>query len=162
MTLCEEYAYDWFHDSDDNEFKTIQDLLRALLERFGDDQDETYNELVDAFMEKWKEKELPNIETINSDVKIDTSPDSIEELKEIIETMQFSHAKQCEAIQLTMNEQFEAMEDQLEIMEASVKNPGSISLPSWSVFDRRKALSFNCQVMYFLLFYNNKQSKVSC
>jgi hypothetical protein len=23
MTLCEDYAYDWFHDSDDNEFKTI-------------------------------------------------------------------------------------------------------------------------------------------
>jgi hypothetical protein len=44
MTLCEDLAYDWFHDSDDNEFKTIQDLLFAFLERFGDDQDEIYNE----------------------------------------------------------------------------------------------------------------------
>jgi hypothetical protein len=26
MTLCEEDAYYWFHDSDDNKFKTIQDL----------------------------------------------------------------------------------------------------------------------------------------
>jgi hypothetical protein len=24
MTLCEDLAYDWFHDSDDNEFKTIR------------------------------------------------------------------------------------------------------------------------------------------
>jgi hypothetical protein len=92
MTLCEEDAYYWFHDSDDNKFKTIQDLMHAFLERWGDDQIETYNELVDAFMKKWKEKNLPDIGTINSDVKIDTSPDSIEELKEIIETMQFSHA----------------------------------------------------------------------
>jgi hypothetical protein len=40
-----------------------------------------------------------------------------------------------------------------------VKIPGPISLPSWSVFDQRKALSFNCQVIYFLLFYISKQSK---
>jgi uncharacterized Ntn-hydrolase superfamily protein len=75
----------------------------------GGDQIETYNELVDSFMKKWKEKNLPDIGTVNSDVKIDTSPDSIEELKEIIETMQFSHA-----------EQFESMGDQLEIMEANL------------------------------------------
>ena len=46
------YEDDWFHDSEDNTFKTIRDLLLAFLERFGDDHDETYNELVDAFMEK--------------------------------------------------------------------------------------------------------------
>jgi hypothetical protein len=89
-------------------------LLHAFLERFGDYQDETYNELVDAFMKKWKDKNLPDMETINSDIKIDTPPYPIEELKEIIQNMQFSHARQCEA----MNEQFEAIEDQLEIMEA--------------------------------------------
>jgi hypothetical protein len=110
LTICEEDAYDWFHDSDDNEFKTIQDLMHAFLERWGNDQIETYNELVDAFMEKWKEKELPDIETINSYIKIDTSPNPIKELKEIIEAMQLTHAKQCEAIQLAMEKQFEAME----------------------------------------------------
>ena len=91
MTLCEDLAYDWFHDSDDNEFKTIQDLLFAFLERFGDDQDEIYNELVDDFMGKWKRKNLPDIETISSDIEIDTPPDPIEELKEIIMNMQYAH-----------------------------------------------------------------------
>jgi hypothetical protein len=91
LTLCEEDAYDWFHDSD-CEFKTIRDLMH--------DQDETYNELVDAFMEKWKEKELSDIETINSDIKIDTPPDPIEEVKEIIQ-----------AIQLAIEKQFEAMKE---------------------------------------------------
>jgi hypothetical protein len=66
-------------------------------------------------MEKWKRKNLPDIETISSDIEIDTPPDPIEELKEIILNMQLAHAKQCEA----MNEQFMAMEDQLEIMEAN-------------------------------------------
>jgi hypothetical protein len=111
MTLCEEDAYYWFHHSDDNKFKTIQDLMHAFLEQWGDDQIEISNELVDAFMKKRKEKNLPDMGTVHSDVKIDTSPDSIEELKEINETMQFSHA-----------EQFEAMEDQLEIMEANLDN----------------------------------------
>jgi hypothetical protein len=99
LTLCEEDAYFWFHDSDDNEFKTIWDLMHAFLERWGDDQIETYTKLVDVFMEKWKEKELPDIETINSDIKIDTSPDPIEELKEIIQTMQFAHTNQLEAME---------------------------------------------------------------
>jgi hypothetical protein len=107
MTFCEEYAFNWFQDSEDNTFKTIQDLLHAFLERFGDDQDEIYNELVDDFMEKWKRKNLPDIETISSDIEIDTPPDPIEELKEIIMNMQYAHTKQLEAI-----------EDQLEIMEA--------------------------------------------
>jgi hypothetical protein len=88
--------------------------VHAFLERWGNDQDETYNELVDAFMEKWKKKNLPGIETINSDIKIDTPPDSIEELKEIIQAMQLAH-----------REQFEAMEDQLEIMEAHLAEEGA-------------------------------------
>jgi hypothetical protein len=85
------------------------------LERFGDDQDEIYDELVDDFMEKWKRKNLPSIETINSDITIEAPPNPIEELNEEIQNMQFSHEEQCEA----MNEQFVAMEDQLEIMEAN-------------------------------------------
>ena len=40
-----------------------------------------------------------------------------------------------------------------------VKNPGPISLPSWSVFDQGKALSFNIKLIIFLLFYNNQQFK---
>jgi hypothetical protein len=56
MTLCEDLAYDWFHDSNDNEFKTIRDLLFSFFKIFGDDRDEIYNELVDAFMDKWKRK----------------------------------------------------------------------------------------------------------
>jgi hypothetical protein len=41
-TLCEGYACDWFLDYEDNTFNTIHGLLHAFLERFGDDQDETY------------------------------------------------------------------------------------------------------------------------
>jgi hypothetical protein len=43
-TLCEGYACDWFLFHEDNSFKTIRDLLHAFLERFGDDQNENYNE----------------------------------------------------------------------------------------------------------------------
>jgi hypothetical protein len=59
-TLCEGagYAYNWFLLHEDNSIKTIRDFLHAFLERFGDDQDEIYNELVDDFMEKWKRKNL--------------------------------------------------------------------------------------------------------
>jgi hypothetical protein len=81
LTLVEEDAYDWFHDSDDCEFKTIQDLMHAFLERWGDDHVETYNELVDAFMEKWKEKEPPDIKTVSSDIKMDAP---IEKLTEVV------------------------------------------------------------------------------
>jgi hypothetical protein len=33
-----------------------------------------------------------------------------------------------------------------------VKIPGPISLPSWSVFDQAKALSFHCLVLVFCCF----------
>jgi hypothetical protein len=87
MTFCKEYAFNWFQDSEDHTFKTIQDLLHAFLEIFGDYRDEIYNELVDDFVEKWKRKSLPDIETISSDIEIDTPLDPIEELKEIILNM---------------------------------------------------------------------------
>jgi hypothetical protein len=108
-------ACDWFLLHEEKEIKTIRDFMHNFLERFGDDQDEVYDELVDDFMEKWKRKNLLNIKTTNSDIEVDTPPDPIEELKEIIQNMQFSHEEQCEA----MNEQFVVMEDQLEIMEAN-------------------------------------------
>jgi hypothetical protein len=73
-----------------------------------------YNELVDDFMEKWR-KNLLAIKTTISDVEIDSPPDPIEELKDIILNMQYAHTKQCEA----MNEQFMAIEDQIEILEAN-------------------------------------------
>jgi hypothetical protein len=65
-------------------------------------------------MEKWR-KNLPNIKTTISNVEIDSPLDPIEDLKEIILNMQFSHEEKCEA----MNEQFMAIEDQIEIMEAN-------------------------------------------
>jgi hypothetical protein len=77
MTLVLGYAFDWFHDYEDNTFNTIRDLLHAFLERFGDDPDENYNELVDSFMEKWKKKNIPDIETTSSDINIDTPPNPI-------------------------------------------------------------------------------------
>ena len=56
VTLDVEKPFNWFHDSPDGRFKTIQGLLRAFLERFGHDQSEVYDELVDDFMETWKRK----------------------------------------------------------------------------------------------------------
>jgi hypothetical protein len=93
---------------------TIRDFLHDFLERFGDDQDEVYDELVDDFMEKWKRKSLLAIETTSSDIEVDTPPNPIKELKEILQNMQYAHNKQFEA----MNEQIMAMENQFEITEA--------------------------------------------
>jgi hypothetical protein len=77
-------ACNWFLLHEDNSIKTIQEILHDFLEIFGDDRDEIYNELIDDFMGKWKSKNLPDIEMISSDLEIDTPPDPIEELKEII------------------------------------------------------------------------------
>jgi hypothetical protein len=44
-------------------------------------------------MEKWKRKNLPDIKTISSDIMIDSPPDPIEELKEIILNMQYAHTE---------------------------------------------------------------------
>jgi hypothetical protein len=113
FTLVNERAMYWFHDSPDNTFKTIQDLLHAFLNLFGRSQQEVHNELVDIFMETWRRKNLPNIETISSDIEVDAPSDPIEELNETVQNMQPSQEEPCE----TMNEQFVAIEDQLEIME---------------------------------------------
>jgi hypothetical protein len=108
-----EKPFNWFHDSPDKRFKTIQDLLHAFLERFGHDRSEVYNELVDDFMETWKRKNLLSFKTISSDIEVDIPSDPIEEFKEIIQNVQLSQQKQGE----TMNEQLMAMEDQLEVIE---------------------------------------------
>jgi len=114
-TLCEEDAYYWLHDFEDSSFKTIRDLMFSFLEIFGDDQDGAYHELVDDFMEKWKRNNLQDIKTISSDIEVDSPPDPIEQLKNIILNMQYAHTEQCEA----MTRQCMAMENQLEIMEAN-------------------------------------------
>jgi hypothetical protein len=106
-------AGDWFLFSNEKSIKNIQDFLHDFLERFGDDQDEIYSELIDDFMGKWKRRNLSNIDAISSDIEVDDPPDPIEELKETITNMQFSQEEPCEA----MNEQFVAIEDKLEIME---------------------------------------------
>jgi hypothetical protein len=49
-------------------------------------------------MEKWKQENIPYIETINSDIKIDTPPNPIKERIEMIQNIHFSHAQQCKAI----------------------------------------------------------------
>jgi len=114
-TLLEDQgsACDWFLMHNDKSIKNIRDFLHDFLERFGDDQDEIYSELVDDFMGKWKRKNLSNIKTISSDIEVDDPPNPNEEFKETITNMQFAHEEPCEA----MNEQFMAIEDQLEIME---------------------------------------------
>jgi hypothetical protein len=107
-TLLEDQgsACDWFLMHNDKSIKNIRDFLHDFLERFGDDQDEIYSELVDDFMGKWKRKNLSNIKTISSDIEVDDPPNPNEEFKETITNMQYAHEEPCETI-----------EDQLEIME---------------------------------------------
>jgi hypothetical protein len=113
FTLCGERAMSWFHDSPDNTFKTIQDLLHAFLNLFGRSQQEVQDELVDNFMETWRNKNLSYIETIRSDIEADAPSDPIKEINEVVQNMQPSQEEPCEAI----DEQFVAIEDQFEIMD---------------------------------------------
>jgi hypothetical protein len=75
FTLIGERESDWFHDSPDNTFKTIRELLHAFLDQFGRGQQELHDGLVDIFMETWKNKNLSYIETINSDIEVDPPSD---------------------------------------------------------------------------------------
>jgi hypothetical protein len=156
-TLLEDQgsACDWFLMRKDKSIRTIQDFLHGFLERFGDDQDEVYNELIDDLMAKWKRKNLSNIKTISSDIEVDIPPDPIKELKETIINMQFAHEEQCEA----MDEQFVAIEDQLEIMEddftetyIKYSDPHGLELDSEKYEDVHEEILDECMdesVIYF-------------
>ena len=54
----------------------------------------------DDFMEIWRRKYLPDMDTINSDTEEDTPPDPIKELKEIILNMHYTHTKQLKVLHL--------------------------------------------------------------
>jgi hypothetical protein len=58
-----------FHDDDLNWFT-----------EFKDKQVKTYKELVEAFMEKWRDKKPSNVKTISLDTKIDASTTPIKKL----------------------------------------------------------------------------------
>jgi hypothetical protein len=103
FTLVNEQASDWFHDSPDNTFKTIRDLLDAFLNKFGRSQQEVHDELVDIFMETWKNKNLSYIETTSSDIEVDIPSNPIEEFNEIVQNMQFAHDEQCETMRTVYN-----------------------------------------------------------
>jgi hypothetical protein len=64
-----------------------------------DNQVKTYKELIDAFMEKWKEDEPPDIKTVNSNVKIDASTAPIEELTEVIKATKFICVNQLKILE---------------------------------------------------------------
>jgi hypothetical protein len=71
----------------------------------------------DDFMERWRGKHLPDMDTINLDTEEDTPPDPIKELKEIILNMHYAHTKQLEA----MHEQLDIMEARLAEDEAYIE-----------------------------------------
>ena len=124
MTFVGERENDWFHDSPDKTFKTIRDLLHAFLNLFGRSQHEIHNELVDGFMETWRRKNLPNIKMISSDIEVDSPPDPIKEINEIVQNMQPSQEKPCEA----MNEQLEVIEDDFTKAYIECSDPFEIEL----------------------------------
>jgi hypothetical protein len=113
FTLVRDREMFWFQDSLDKSFKTIQELLHAFLDMFGYGQQELHDELVDNFMETWRKKNLSYMETISSDSEVDIPSNPIEEFNETVQNIQPSQEEPCE----TENEQFLAIEDQLEIME---------------------------------------------
>jgi hypothetical protein len=88
FTLIGERESDWFHDSPDNTFKNIHDLLHAFLKQFGRHQQEVHDELVDIFMGSWEYKNMSYIETISSDSEVDIPSNPIEELDETCETIE--------------------------------------------------------------------------
>jgi hypothetical protein len=155
FTLCGERAMSWFHDSPDNTFKTIQDLLHAFLNLFGRSQREVHNELVDNFMETWRRKNIPNIKTISSDIEVDAPSNPIEELNEITQNIQPSQEEPCEATK----EQFVAIEDQLEIIgndfsETYIEyvDPHGLELDSEKFKEVHEEISDECMdesVIYF-------------
>jgi hypothetical protein len=98
MTLAGELAYDWFHDSNDKKFKTMRDLLFSFLYGFGRNRNSVYNELVDDFMETWERKNLLSTRTTNSDTEVDSPPDPIKEINEVVQNIQFPHEERCEAM----------------------------------------------------------------
>jgi hypothetical protein len=95
FTLVGERESDWFHDSPDNTFKNIRDLLHAFLEQFGRDQQElTMNWLI-FLWEHGSIKNLSYIETISSDSEVDIPSNPIEEFNETVQNMQFAHDEPC-------------------------------------------------------------------
>jgi hypothetical protein len=128
FTLVRERGNDWFRDSPDNTFKTIQDLLHAFLDMFGYSQQETHDELVDIFMETWRKKNLSYMETISSDSEVDIPSNPIEEFNETVQNIQPSQEEPCE----TENEQSLAIEDQLEIMEDDFTETYIEFRPPWT------------------------------
>jgi hypothetical protein len=74
-------------------------MILIGLQKLKDKQVRTYNELINAFMEKWKEKDSPNINMVNSDVNKDASPDFDEKFTDVIQAMKFVHAMQLKAME---------------------------------------------------------------
>jgi hypothetical protein len=75
---------DWFTELKDNQVKTCK-------------------ELIDAFMEKWRDKEPLDIKIVSSDNK-DASTDPIKKLTEVIEAMKFIHANQLKSMEANLAE----------------------------------------------------------
>jgi hypothetical protein len=119
-------AGDWFLFRNEKSIKTIWGFLHDFLERFGDDQDEIYSELIDDFMGKWKRRNLSNIDTISSDIEVDDPPNPIEEFNETIQNMQFAHVEQCE----TIKDQLEIMEDDFTETYIEYSDPHGLELDS--------------------------------
>jgi hypothetical protein len=94
------------------------------LKRFLHEVNMFAHESNDDFMERWRGKNLPDMDTINSDTEEDTPPDPIKELKEIILNMHYAHTKQFEA----MNLQLDIMEARLAEDEAYIEYPDPLEL----------------------------------
>jgi hypothetical protein len=88
-TFYGELVSDWFRNLSVKKFKTMRDLLFAFLYGFGRNQVSILNELVDDFMETWERKNLLDTKTTNSDIEVDSPPDLIEELNEVVQNIQF-------------------------------------------------------------------------
>jgi len=67
--------------------------------RIKDNQVKTYKELIDVFMEKWKEDETPDIKIVNSNVNIYASTTPIEELTEVIKATEFIYVNQLKILE---------------------------------------------------------------
>jgi FMN-dependent NADH-azoreductase len=77
-------------------YEIPSNFLASIKEELKDKRVKTYNKLVDAFMEKWKEKKPPDIKVVSPNVKMDAP---IKKLTEVIKSTKFVCVNQLKILE---------------------------------------------------------------
>jgi hypothetical protein len=118
-----------------------------------DKQVKTYKELTNAFMEKWKEKEPPDIKTISSDIKIDVSTTPIEKLTEVIKATKFICVNQLKILEahLASASNYIGYSDLIELeLHREYEREFHLEILDESVIDQEEIEEFEFEVVEYL------------